>query len=94
VTVTLSFTGLVLGMQQTDVKPPPRQRVSRSLWSPRVQSRAPAVHVHIDEAGGNDHAGGIEDFRFSEDERLGATPAMRPSTISTSATRSVRDAGS
>src|SRR5712672_246916 len=92
--MALSFTGLVFGMQQMDVKPPAaaaREPLSTvSACSKPGSRRCTCISMKpgatIIPVASNTSAFG--------DERLGATPAIRPSTISTSATRSVFDDGS
>ncbi len=73
----LSLTGLVLGMQQTAVKPPARGGFRARLDSFGIfLPRFAQVHVHVDETGRDDQAGGVEDFRvfgtrdFSPAERF------------------------
>src|SRR5664280_2488198 len=89
-----SFTGLVLGMQQMEVKPPaaaardPLSTVSAcsNPGSRRCTCISMKPGATIIPVASNTSAFG--------EERLGATPATRPSTISTSATRSVFEDGS
>src|ERR1017187_5008130 len=89
-----SFTGLGLGMQQMDVNPPataardPLSMVSAGSkpGSPRWPGTSMKPGATIIPVASNTSAFG--------EERLGATPAIRPSTISTSATRSVFEDGS
>ena len=59
-----------------------------------LEARLAQVHVHVDEAGRDDQPAGVEDLGVAATDRSGATPAMRPSSISTSAMRSVSEAGS
>src|ERR1035441_11034512 len=89
-----SFTGLVLGMQQMDVNPPaaaardPLSMVSAcsNPGSRRCTCISMKPGATIIPVASNTSAFG--------EERFGATPAIRPSTISTSATRSVFEDGS
>ena len=60
----LSFTGRVLGMQQTAVNPPRAAAACAGfdgfgIFLPRLAQ----VDVHVDEAGRDDEAGGVENFR-------------------------------
>src|SRR4051794_9841599 len=92
--MALSFTGLVFGMQQMDVNPPaaaardPLSMVSACSkpGSRRCTCMSMNPGATIIPVASNTSAFG--------DERFGATPAIRPSTISTSATRSVLEEGS
>ena len=60
-TVALSFTGFVFGMQQTDVKPPAAAARAPDLDGLGVlETRLAKMHVHVDEAGRDDHAGCVE----------------------------------
>src|SRR6185369_9387227 len=87
--MALSFTGLVFGMQQMEVKPPaaaardPLSMVSAcsNPGSRRCTCISTKPGATIIPVASNTSAFG--------EERFGATPAIRPSTISTSATRSV-----
>src|ERR1035438_1237063 len=92
--MALSFTGLVLGMQQTDVKPPPaaaREPLSMvSACSNPGSRRCTCISM---KPGATIIPVASNTSAFGE-ERFGATPAIRPSTISTSATRSVFEDGS
>src|SRR5450759_146762 len=89
-----SFTGLVLGMQQMDVNPPAaaaRDPLSMvSACSNPDSRRCTCISM---KPGATIIPVASNTSAFGE-ERLGATPATRPSTISTSATRSVFDDGS
>src|SRR5215467_9824890 len=92
--MALSFTGFVFGMQQIDVNPPAAAaRLPLSIFSAcsnpgsrRCTCMSMKPGATIMPLASNTSALG--------EERFGATPAMRPSTISTSATRSVFEAGS
>src|SRR5450759_2537828 len=92
--MALSFTGLVLGMQQMDVNPPAaaaRDPLSMvSACSKPGSRRCTCISM---KPGATIIPVASNTSAFGE-ERLGATPATRPSTISTSATRSVFDDGS
>src|SRR4051794_20641972 len=92
--MALSFTGLVFGMQQMDVNPPAaaaREPLSMvSACSNPGSRRCTCISM---KPGATIIPPASKTSAFGE-ERLGATPAIRPSTISTSATRSVFDDGS
>src|SRR5260370_32057554 len=92
--MALSFTGLVLGMQQMEVKPPAaaaRDPLSIvSACSKPGSRRCTCISMN---PGATIIPVASKTSAFGE-ERFGATPAMRPSTMSTSATRSVFEEGS
>src|SRR5450759_2367145 len=92
--MALSFTGLVLGMQQMDVNPPAaaaREPLSMvSACSNPGSRRCTCISM---KPGATIIPVASNTSAFGE-ARLGATPATRPSTISTSATRSVFEDGS
>ena len=60
-TVALSFTGAVLGMGQMEVNPPAAAaREPVSMVSACSKPGLAQMHVHVDEAGRDDEAGGVE----------------------------------
>ena len=58
-----------------------------------LDARLAQMHVHVDEARRDDQAGGVEYLRAAESSDPVPTPAMRPSSIATSAVPSKPDAG-
>ncbi len=56
-------------MQQMDVKPPAAAaREPLSMVLGVLEAGLAQVHVHVDEAGRDDHAGGVEDFGLRRGE--------------------------
>ena len=80
-TVALSFTGTVFGMQQMVVKPPAAAARAAGFDGFGVlDARLTQMNVHVDEARGDDQSRGIEFGRAAPRADL----AKRPSTIAIS----------
>ena len=95
VTDALSFTGCVLGMQQTAVNPPrAAARVPVSMVSEISWPGSRKMAMQIDEAGSDDQAGGVEDFGVGCVDSRPLLRTMRSPSIRTSDAASVPLAGS